>query len=240
MSLSAVGAGGSLEGALERALSYTPDVVEIAVGARPALCDPYDALYQAATRCTLTAHHTLPLLPGANVYPTPGNEHQVARLLSRFRITSYSAHPPTCASTDTSFTDWALAYRETLGSYGIDFAIETMYTPRTGRDRAYGRWPLADEKSVLSFCDWALSHGWRSPLLLDVAHVNIGVQHHEWRWETAASLLEAGLVTTLHISDNDGRRDAHTEIQPGSDISRWLGSVQLDPAVLVIDEGRRT
>lgn len=240
ISISAVGRGEQLDDAINRALDSKPDVIEIAVGARPCPRDPYETIHAAKASATITAHHTLPLLKQQTLRPDAGNELTIAHCLNRHGITSYTAHPPASRDTsDTGWFDWALRYRDCLGEHGIDFAVETMYTPRTPQDRAQGRWPLANEAGVIEFVEKAHQWGWDRPLLLDAAHVNIGVMHHEWTWAAATALLEQGCVHTVHLSDNDGRRDAHDPLAEGSAIHRWAASAPLDNAIYVIDEGRQ-
>lgn len=240
VSTSAVGRGGDIRDAVREAASRAP-IVEVAVGARALGGDPFDDVCSTlqSTGARLIGHHTLPLVEGAAVRPTLENITPVLQLVDRYEMASYTCHPFKLAEcSEDELLAWTLQMHDSLGDRGVGFAIETMFTPRDARDRAAGAWHLADEASVVRFAIRCREHGMRAPLLVDLAHLYIETMHGNWRWETFEELVKDGYVAQLHVSQNDGRRDAHEALDAVHPVAEILRRIEPIFDGLIIDEGR--
>lgn len=240
VSVSGVGGGGDIRDAVRRA-ALDSAIIEIAVGGRAFGCDPYEDLMAIRDACgvTFVGHHTLPLVEGAAVRPGIENQREVADLLERYEINTYSAHPLQLAETsEDGLFEWFCRTADLLGERGISFSLETMYTPRDARDRVSGRWHLADEESVTRFVTRAMDRGYNTPLLMDLAHIHIEAEHGHWRWESVHDLVRSGVVSCVHVSENDGRRDRHDSLSDTHRVREELSRIEAEFAGLVIDEGR--
>jgi hypothetical protein len=239
-SISSIGGGGDVRDAVRAACALS-DVVEIAVGARALENDPWHALMEikADTHVEFVGHHTLPLVAGSAVRPGLNNQREIAALLNRYEITQYSAHPLQLSEvTEGELFEWFYRSADIFGEHGISFSLETMYTPRDSRDRTSGRWHLMDEDTVRRFVESAMGRGYNRPLLLDLAHIHIEVQHHRWRWESVHELVKSSAVSCVHVSENDGRRDRHDQLSDAHQVRRELNKIEAAFDGLIIDEGR--
>ena len=240
VSISGVGRGGDVRDAV-RSAAMLSDVVEIAVGGRTHGRDPWSDLMETrdTTGVEFVGHHTLPLVEGPAVRPGLYNQQVVADLLERYEITTYSAHPLQLAeATEDTLFEWFCRSADLLGERGISFSLETMYTPRDSRDRTSGAWHLADEQSVMRFVERAMARGYKTPLLIDLAHVFIEVEHGQWRWESIHELVRHDAVSCVHVSENDGRRDRHDQLTHHHQVREELNRVEATFDGLIIDEGR--
>jgi uncharacterized protein (UPF0276 family) len=194
---------------------------------------------KAATGVEFVGHHTLPLVAGSAVRPGLYNQTEIADILQRYEITRYSAHPlQLTEATEDELFEWFCRSADIYGERGISFSLETMYTPRDARDRTSGRWHLFDERSVRRFVERAMARGYRTPLLLDLAHIHIEVQHHQWRWESVHELVQNDAVSCVHVSENDGRRDRHDQLSPTHQVREELNRLEASFDGLIVDEGR--
>jgi len=240
VSVSGVGGGRDIRDAVQKAAA-TSRIVEIAVGGRALDGDPYEDLMTIRDTCgvTFVGHHTLPLVEGAAVRPGFENQREVADLLERYEITTYSAHPLQLSETsEDGLFEWFCRTADLHGERGISFSLETMYTPRDARDHVSGRWHLADEASVTRFVTRAMARGYRTPLLLDLAHIHIEAEHGRWRWESVQDLVSSDAVSCVHVSENDGRRDRHDSLSDTHRIREELTRIEEAFSGLVVDEGR--
>ncbi len=102
-------------------------------------------------------------------------------------VTSDSVHPPRLGTPAAAHFDAWVATQPTLP------VLETMYPGyRLGSDAELRH---------------ALRQGW--PLALDVSHVFILREQGGLAYDTLRRLLDAPSVVEVHVSANDGRRDAH-------------------------------
>lgn len=132
--------------------------------------------------------------------------------------------------------DWAFAWHDALGAVGVEFRVETMYRPRTRDEHELtGGYHLDDAVSVLRFAGAAAARGWPRPLLVDASHLHIGFCGGQWTSGDVVELLASGLSDHLHVSANDGRRDAHTPVPAGHVVESWVVP-HLDRFAVVVDE----
>lgn len=231
-----------LDDALGRIATERPDtrVVELAVGAR-AVQDPFTVLDSYRSRFAFIAHHTVPLGRGTVLRPDRDDPADLVSALRTAAITTYSAHPLSrrAASSFEELWSWASTLRDQLAAFGCSFALETMYVPRDPAEaRASGGYHLDTPAAVEQFLARAEQVGWENPLVLDAAHLHIGHHHGVWPVADIGDLLSAGVAAELHISANDGRRDAHDPLDLRHPVADWVGP-HLHRFDVVVDEGRR-
>ena len=246
VSTSATGRGGDIVDAVRDALlmcstSGTP-VVEIAVGGRSMGRDPYTEVMSLVSSHggELIGHHTLPLQEGAALRPWIDPVGDIAEVVKRYEMKSYTFHPMSREAGWEAFIDGAKRMHEALWANEADGAVETMFTPRSKRDISSGAWWLKDERECVEYCETMRTWGVKAPLLVDLAHVHIEANHGHWRWATLRDLVAEGYVYQIHKSSNDGRRDAHDVLDDDHEIAEVLRGILSECGFegLVIDEGR--
>jgi hypothetical protein len=241
-SLTAWGAGRSLVEAVTAAAAHADDgVVQLAIGARP---DPNWLAVCSSVGVEWVAHHAVPL--GRTMLRPNGDPDEMVQALTALGIRRYSAHPPARRhADDAELWAWARRWHDALAHAGITFALETMYPPLDPADAGYGAgWHLDTPASVHALLDQAERAGWAAPLVVDGAHLHIGVTSGVWSHDDVDALVarcaETGACAEAHLSANDGVRDRH--LPPGTlpPVDAWVRHIAegCRPA-LIVDEGRR-
>lgn len=240
-STTAWGGGAQLDEVLARIKAgSTAECVELAIGARP-VADPAAVLDQYRDRFTFIAHHTVPVLPNAELRPYDEARTTAGPLLAGLGITRYTLHPPTrrqCQN-EQAFFDWAWAWYETLGDVGIACRLETMYEPRAHKEQSRtGGYYLDTALATLRFVDAAKARGWETPLLLDLSHLYLGLCGGGWMEGDVESLLTAQAADHLHVSANDGIHDYHTPVPAHHQVASWF-QAHGKQFEIIVDEARR-
>lgn len=240
-STTAWGLGDRLDVVLDRIATQTSaSWVELAIGARP-VPDPAAVLDRFADRFSYLAHHTVPVLPSAELRPRPELLRTAVRTLASLGIERYTVHPPhrKLMPAEAAMWDWAWRWHDTLADAGIAFRLETMYHPQAAAEhRETGGYHLDTPASVDRFCDQARSRGWDTPLLIDISHLHIGLHSGRWTAADVDALLVAGVSDHLHVSTNDGIHDRHAPVAPGDWVQQRVAA-HLDRFTIVVDEARR-
>lgn len=229
--------------AVSDAVAASPSgIVQLAIGARP-VKDPQQVLQ--AHPATFIAHNAVPL--GESRMLRAGNDPgEMIEALTRANIKRYSAHPPTRKQADSEgMWNWAFRWWTSLRRAGISFAVETMYPVQDPKDSGWGAgWHLDNPCAVWEFCDRATKAGWEFPLVVDGAHLNIGLTCGLWKQEDIGLLVERCqkqfLCAEAHVSSNDGVKDKHDPpgTRPWVDEFVWDIARRVHPQIIV-DEGRR-
>lgn len=240
-STTAWGMADPLDVVLARIAAHTTaSTVELAIGARP-VADPVGVLDAYRDRFTFLAHHTVPVLPHAELRPLPELLATATRRLPALGITRYTVHPPNRRqlADEPAFFDWAWRWHDALAEAGLTFRLETMYQPRAVPERERtGGYHLDTALAVRRFADAAVARGWTTPLLIDASHLHIGVCGGAWTVADVDALLAAGLADHLHVSANDGVHDHHTLVPYGHPVDTWIAPHRHRFAI-VVDEARR-
>lgn len=232
------GVGLPLEAALDRLFENRPDTthVELSVGARSG---PVSTLAKWPD-VTFLGHHLLPLGSRA-LRPNSRDKDDLIRTLGEAGITRYTAHPPHQRFVRglTGLHQWCESWLSALTDAGIEFAVETMYTPRNRQEEEQsGGYFLSTPTEVWDFVSWAKSIGWEQPLVLDASHLFIGWSGGTWTDDDVMNLLDYGPADEIHISENDGRRDLHRPLTLGHKVSQWLANDTLSRYRYVVPEGK--
>ena len=128
------------------------------------------------------------------------------------------------------FTENLRRLRALAEARGILLAVETMYpTPR--HTPRY----LADDDSGLQWL-MSLAETEDVGLVVDAAHLNIGLTQGRVTMETALRLFSHRRTAEVHVSDNDGVHDIHTPMRPESWF--WSAVHELPSTVPVVIESR--
>lgn len=218
----------------------TSGVVQLAIGARP-VENPLAIMKRHNVE--VIAHHTIPL--GENRVLRPGKDpSNLVEVLTRAGIRRYSAHPPPRnQANDSELLQWAKTWHDALASAGIAFALETMYPTKCESEAPEG-WHLDNPSSVHRFLDGAAKMNWERPLVVDGAHLHIGMTSKTWTGRDVAELVERcvqdALCAEAHVSSNDGVRDRHEPPGKHPDVDEFVWNVakSIEP-LYIVDEGRR-
>ncbi len=227
-----------LDAALERIFENRPDTthVELSVGARPGPVSTLDRWPDV----TFIGHHLLPL-GERSLRPNARDRDDLIGTLIEAGITRYTAHPPhqRFVRGKTGLYQWCESWLTRLGAAGIEFAVETMYTPRNRQEQEQsGGYFLSTPGEVWDFVTWAQSIGWNQPLVLDASHLYIGWSGGTWTDDDVMNLLDYGPADEIHISENDGRRDLHRPLTFQHKVSTWLTDYTLTRFAYVVPEGK--
>lgn len=242
-SLTAWGGARSLPKAFADAVAAAEDgVVQLAIGAKP-VQDPYTVLSNSPVE--LIGHHAIPLGDYHMLRPE-ADPRVMIEALTALNITHYSAHPPTRKqATKAEMWSWALHWQKSLQRAGISFALETMYPTNDPKDPGCDAgWHLDAPDAVDEFLTNAQKVNWPAPLVVDGAHLHIGITAGVWNYREVEALAkrcrEEKLCAEAHVSANDGIRDRHEA--PGRwplvDDFVWVLARSLSP-LYIVDEGRR-
>lgn len=241
-SLTAWGRARPLDVAFADAVAADHDgVVQLSIGTRP-VEDPFMVL--ANSPVELVAHHTVPL-GRSRVLRPEADPTTMIEALEALGITRYSAHPPARRFADwDEMWSWARTWHRSCRRAGISFALETMYPAMDPSDQGHaGGWHLDAPHRVERFLDACAAEGWESPLVVDGAHLHIGLTAGVWSHDDIYSLVqrccEENSCAEAHVSSNDGVRDKHQRagLYPHVDMFVEDLARNLAPA-LIVDEGR--
>lgn len=213
------GAGLPLDAALDRLFTERPDTkcVELSVGTRPG--DP--SLLDRYPDVKFIGHHVFPL-GQRNLRPNSRDKDELIDMLVATGIKRYTAHPPHKKFTRglAGLHEWCRSWHDSLAEHGIEFAVETMYTPRDRKEREVsGGYFLSTPTEVWEFVEWA---DWDDPLVLDASHLYIGWSGGVWTDQDIYDLLMYAPAKEIHISENDGRRDLHRPLSERHKVSEWV------------------
>lgn len=232
------GMGLPLGATMERIFENRPGTthVELSVGSRPA---PVSTLNDWPD-VTFIGHHLLPLGSHA-LRPNARDRDELIDTLVGAGIKRYTAHPPhqRFVRGQSGLHQWCESWLTRLSDVGIEFAVETMYTPRNKQEQEQsGGYFLSTPAEVWDFVAWAQSIGWDQPLVLDASHLYIGWSGGAWSDDDVHNVLDYGPADEIHISENDGRRDQHRPLTFEHKVSEWIGNDTLNRFRYVVPEGK--
>jgi sugar phosphate isomerase/epimerase len=157
---------------------------------------------------------------------------RLAEISQRIDAPAYSLHAGYVHQASRErMRDNVLRVQELFGD--IPVAVEPLY-PLSERDRRSGK--AEQLLSTWADLEWLMQS--ELPIALDLSHVQIIATAEGRQDDLLRDLLRHPRLLELHVSDNDGRHDAHTQCAP--EVCWWmplLAEATLPEACVVFSEG---